>query len=570
MATIVINKAFVAEASLEKPSKLRKKRDDLKSHSKKKKPGSRLRKPQFLELSKKAQGEYLERFPKSTHRNLLVGNKGKADEKPVPNKKGPKAEEKNKHTKKISRDVFDRMEKKEQKEYKKTYPNDSFVGKKHHVAKKKNIVQQNKTGNSGETVLDGTEKDSDVKKRRKAANAANKQERDEAKQDLRHSITPEAVKALEESTPEDFAQTAKSMKKNRTANIADIKKSLENRHEFVPLEADDIEQASANLDKQVQDEDADWSEDEIKSTKKLLKRIKPKTNNKMSKKDRDRLDRVSSKKTKRKKNPPFWKKDFQVLKAIMSGEQVEPEGRSNASLAINIVARYALMAAAGYALSMGAGPAALHVTKTLVEQWGDLSSQASAGSPSGIEDEEEEELSPEQKEDQDTTETLGIIYDAVADQVAHMDHEAFKEDVSKTFNKFERSESSNFDPEIVASAMRRISYRCLPDERTLSINQKTEWGVFTGKRCVGRIKAEPNAKLRSFNLRIWQPVIYEDNFDAIEFPHLDTANESQDMNEPFILTDDEPENVHNLELHHPTLMTMHEARSWMRSIIKQR
>jgi len=443
------------------------------------------------------------------------------------------------------------------------------VGKKHHVAKKKNIVQQNKTGDSGETVLDGNEKDSDVKKRRKSADAANNQERDEARQDIRHSITPEAVKALEQSTPEDFAQTAKSMKKNRTANIADIKKSLDNRHEFVPLDEEDIQQASANLDKQVQDEDADWSEDEIKSTKKLLKRVKPKTNNKMSKKDRDRLDRVSSKKTKSKKNPPFWKKDFQVLKAIMSGEEAEPEGRSNASLAINIVARYALMAAAGYALSLGAGPAALHVTKTLIEEWGNLSSQASSG-PSGIEDEEEEELSPEQKEDQDTTNTLGLIYDAVADQIAHMDHEAFTEDVSKTFNKFERSESSNFDPEIVASAMRRISYRCLPDERTLSINQKTEWGVFTGKRCVGRIKAEPNAKLRSFNLRIWQPVIYEGNFDPIEFPHLDTANESQDMNEPFILTDDEPENEHNLELHHPTLMTMHEARSFMRSIIKPR
>ena len=555
MANIVITTSFVSHSSFDRPK--RKEKD--KKSSVKRKVGSRLREKQFLELSKKEQKSYLERFPKSKHRKLLNGDKEGKKEKPeASKKKSKKGEEKNKFTKKISREEFDNLDSKDQKAYKKAYPNDSFTGKKHHVLKKKNIVQQNKTGEFGETPLDGSENATDVKKARQLANKGTKQEREEAKQDLRHSVTPEAVKAVAESTPDDVAQTAQSMKKYRDNNVADIKKSFENKHEQVPIEHEDLEQAKANFEKQIEDDEdnEEWSEDEASATRKLLDRLKPGANNKLSKKDRERLDRVSSKKTKKKKNDPFWKKDIKVLKGIMSGEQVEPDGRSNASLALGLVARYALIAAGGYALAMGAGPAALEVSKALIEQWNDFSI-ASANAPDGIEDEDEEELSPEDKEDQETKETLGMIYDAVADHIQNMDHDSFVQNISKTFTKFEAT----------AASVSRISYRCLPEERKLPVNQKSQWSVFLGKDCVGRIKADPDAKLRSYNLRIWHPIVLEDRFDPFEFPHLDTSNESTDMNEPFVLTNDEPEEQHNLELHHPSLMTMYEARNFIRNII---
>ena len=116
--------------------------------------------------------------------------------------------------------------------------------------------------------------------------------------------------------------------------------------------------------------------------------------------------------------------------------------------------------------------------------------------------------------------------------------------------------------------MSRISYRCLPDERQVPIAEKTQWDVYNDKRCVGCIKAIDTAKIRSHNLRIWQPVLYEESFNPIEFPHVDVADEIDNLNEPFVVTNDEQDHEHNLELHHPSLMTMYEARQWIRSIVK--
>lgn len=117
--------------------------------------------------------------------------------------------------------------------------------------------------------------------------------------------------------------------------------------------------------------------------------------------------------------------------------------------------------------------------------------------------------------------------------------------------------------------MSRISYRCLPDERRLPVAQRTQWDVYIDGRCVGCIKAdtkELNQK-RSHSLRVWRPSVNE-KFNSFEFPHAEDDDDVSSLEEPYILTNDDEEVDHNLELHHPTLMTMAEARTWVRSALK--
>lgn len=117
--------------------------------------------------------------------------------------------------------------------------------------------------------------------------------------------------------------------------------------------------------------------------------------------------------------------------------------------------------------------------------------------------------------------------------------------------------------------MSRISYRCLPEERKLPIAERTQWDVYVGGRCVGCIRALKNGKRKSHAIRVWSPTIYEGFFSPFEFPHADEDDDPDELSEPYVLTNDEPEIEHQLELHHPTLMTMHEARQWVRSIVNQ-
>lgn len=113
--------------------------------------------------------------------------------------------------------------------------------------------------------------------------------------------------------------------------------------------------------------------------------------------------------------------------------------------------------------------------------------------------------------------------------------------------------------------MSRISYRCLPDERGTPMAEKSIWFIYKDNNCIGRIETE-GASFVSPNLRIWNPVVYESEFDPFEFPHSD---EREGMTEPFVSTNDDPEYEHQLELQPSTLMTLYEARSWIKSIIKQ-
>lgn len=117
--------------------------------------------------------------------------------------------------------------------------------------------------------------------------------------------------------------------------------------------------------------------------------------------------------------------------------------------------------------------------------------------------------------------------------------------------------------------MSRISYRCLPEERKLPVAEKTQWNVYLGNDCVGCIIADKREakKERSHSLRVWRAVIYS-GFDPFEFPHADPDDELDSVDEPYVMTNDDKEASHNLELHAPSLMTMTEARNWLRSIVK--
>lgn len=113
--------------------------------------------------------------------------------------------------------------------------------------------------------------------------------------------------------------------------------------------------------------------------------------------------------------------------------------------------------------------------------------------------------------------------------------------------------------------MARISYRCLPEERGVPISQKSFWKIYRGDKEIGCIKSDENAKLIAPNLRVWEPVIYESEFDPMEFPHSDDA---EGMKEPYVCTNDDEECEHQLELHPNSKMTLNESRTWVRNITR--
>lgn len=117
--------------------------------------------------------------------------------------------------------------------------------------------------------------------------------------------------------------------------------------------------------------------------------------------------------------------------------------------------------------------------------------------------------------------------------------------------------------------MARISYRCLPEERSIPIAMRTRWNVYLGDQQVGSIFVVDGVASRvSQNLRIWKAKLYGDVFDPFEFPHMDEDDDFGRVSEPFVITNDDPDTDHNLELVSPSLMTMAEARTWVRSIFK--
>lgn len=416
--------------AISKPSTVHKERAS-KTKGKKKTGGkySRLTKQQFQELSTKEQSRYLTQFPKSSHRKL-VGKKSKKDaevkrrEKKTPAKvETPKKEQK---IKKLSREEFDKLPLKKQKEYKKAFPKNSFKGKKHHAIKKKNIVERNKTGKDGETTLTGHP---DKKNSKKAEQKALKNSRDKAKSELRHSVTKESVDALKRSTPSDFKEAASNLKKNRLSNLRAIEDTLKSRPEHVSMSQQEINKVERDLKRKTDKDEPDLDDDTTKKAKDLISSVKPDKPVELTDEQRKVLEDVNDGKPSKKER--FWQKDLKVLKGFITGEELEPDGRSNAMLMLGVVARYALIAGGISAIAMGAGPAGLHIAQSLFSQWDSFNTSASDG---------EEDSDEEQEENQ---ELIGIAYDAVADYLQNVDHEEFVESIDSTFLEFRSKSSAN-------------------------------------------------------------------------------------------------------------------------------
>lgn len=443
MAKINIGPAFES-LSLSKPSAVRKDRGRRAGSVKRKKTRTRLNQSQFLELSQAEKKRYLERFPKSKHRRLMKG-----DDKPAKKDKGAKskgpikqstlrkkakqskkpAEEK--FTKKISRAEFDDLSKKDQKAYKKKYPTDSFRGKKHFIAKKPSVIEQKRKGDMGEKEYDGSEKVAEVRNRRKAEKQALKKDRDQARSELRHSVTHESVKALKDSKPKDLKKAAANLRAERSTNVMTIKDTLDSKNEHIAYSKSDLRSIDRAIELDGQNEDSQWSEENRNKAKKIRKRLNPDTPNEVTEEERELLDQLQEENgINPKKRKPFWKQDLETLSKFMSGEEIDPDGRSNAMIMLGVVSRYALLAAGVSALALGSGPAALHIAQTLFGQWDDFSSTSS---------------SDEYDEDADVEESLFAVYDAVTDHIDHMDHEEMVEDITKAFKEFGKVEASAQD-----------------------------------------------------------------------------------------------------------------------------
>lgn len=113
---------------------------------------------------------------------------------------------------------------------------------------------------------------------------------------------------------------------------------------------------------------------------------------------------------------------------------------------------------------------------------------------------------------------------------------------------------------------KRISYRCLPEERRLSLEKKSRWNVYSDGEWVGHIVAEN--KRTGVDIRIWKPSVYEGSFNPFEFPHVNTEEEVHSLNEPCVVPNNDDDDDCQMELRMPSLMTINEARIWVRNIIK--
>lgn len=117
--------------------------------------------------------------------------------------------------------------------------------------------------------------------------------------------------------------------------------------------------------------------------------------------------------------------------------------------------------------------------------------------------------------------------------------------------------------------MSRISYRCLPEERNKPISERTHWDVYYGQSKIGSISTD-SADIsidRSHSVRIWKARL-TGGFNAFEFPHVDGEDDIKD--EPFVITNDDEKIDHNLELIHPSYMTMNEARKFIQGVFNNK
>lgn len=111
--------------------------------------------------------------------------------------------------------------------------------------------------------------------------------------------------------------------------------------------------------------------------------------------------------------------------------------------------------------------------------------------------------------------------------------------------------------------MDRISYRCNADEMKLPLGERKTWNVFCGNENVATIaSAEDPSSDRSHALRIWNARMHNIHFDPFDFPHAE--DDSDEKVRPHIKLENGKPTLVN-----PQLMTMKEARSWVKQVLQR-
>lgn len=448
----------------------------------------RVSESEFLKLSPRKQKAYLTRFPQSSHRFLL--KKASA----------PKV-------KKISRATYDNMTSKEQRAYDKAHKGDKkFRGKKHIAIKKVNPIlealrKKHKTPRDKENKLG---------KLAEAEKRVNDAQRSRYVSELKSAITPEAMKAIATVTQDDLHKAADNLQANKLKVIEDFENKLErDRLEEVEISDDDKEKLKQKI---ANDDDVD-----VEELEEIVNEKKPSA--KQKKAAEDALGRKPSN---------FFTRDLKNLGAIIRGEKVDNNGKSNFVTGMAILGRFALIAGGVTAIALGGAPMAIYIAKEILDNWSSLSA--------------------DEKDEFD----IGHAYDAIVDHLRNLDLEVLGGLSQK--------------PKFVSTSATksRISYRCIADERMLPFTQRTVHRVMLGGSQIGEIRAS-NPDLATPNLRMWTAHI-TGGFDPLDFPHLD---DPENIKEPYVLTNDDSEVEHNLELHCPLLMTLQEARNWVCQIVEK-
>jgi hypothetical protein len=271
----------------------------------------------------------------------------------------------------------------------------------------------------------------------------------------------------------------------------------------------------------------------------------------------------------------FWRRDWAAMKKILAGEQVFPDGKpgsgkgkgrkagsrpgsfssSNLMVLGTIIAKYAVIVTAMWALSMGAAPAALHVMLKLKESWGSLDISPDENVP-------EEHRSGSwgafgsASKDMTDEEAVSVFYDLITDQLLHTNADELHEDIASLFPKFVAN----------ASASGRVTFRCKPNERALPISAKSYWDIYYNDALAGRM--ETNSKSDS---KLWTSVLYENGFNPLHYPHLEYEEASlSQTDEPFVLIDEGDERENDMELHNPTPMPLNDARAWIKRVVAEK
>ena len=112
--------------------------------------------------------------------------------------------------------------------------------------------------------------------------------------------------------------------------------------------------------------------------------------------------------------------------------------------------------------------------------------------------------------------------------------------------------------------MERITYRTDPEDKRKPIALRKNWHVLLGGKQIATISTQDAPSTdHSHSLRIWTAKVHGGAFDPFDFPHMDEDSEEETSRPHVTLAGGQP------FLINPQLMTMKEARSWIKHVVER-